>query len=47
MSFKIYLAKTRGMCAGVDRAIRVVNLALERYGALKVWVCMKWCTIIM
>ena len=38
MSFKIYLAKTRGMCAGVDRAIRVVNLALERYGALKVWV---------
>ena len=38
MSFKIYLAKTRGMCAGVDRAIRVVNLALERYGAGKVWV---------
>lgn len=38
MSFKIYLAKTRGMCAGVDRAIRVVNLALERYGSGKVWV---------
>lgn len=27
------LAKPRGFCAGVDRAIRVVELALERYGA--------------
>lgn len=27
------LAKPRGFCAGVERAIRVVELALERYGA--------------
>ena len=27
------LAKPRGFCAGVERAIRVVELALEEYGA--------------
>lgn len=29
----VLLANPRGFCAGVDRAIRVVELALERYGA--------------
>jgi 4-hydroxy-3-methylbut-2-enyl diphosphate reductase len=29
----IRLAAPRGFCAGVDRAIRIVELALERYGA--------------
>lgn len=29
----ILLAKPRGFCAGVDRAIKVVEKALERYGA--------------
>jgi 4-hydroxy-3-methylbut-2-enyl diphosphate reductase len=29
----IYLAAPRGFCAGVDRAIQIVELALERYGA--------------
>lgn len=38
MSFDIYLANTRGMCAGVDRAIRTVNKALSLYGKNKVWV---------
>jgi 4-hydroxy-3-methylbut-2-enyl diphosphate reductase len=28
----LILAKPRGFCAGVDRAIEVVNLALQRYG---------------
>src|SRR5215471_7755940 len=28
---KVILAKPRGFCAGVDRAIDVVNLALELY----------------
>ena len=32
MAFEIYIANTRGMCAGVDRAIRTVNCALEKYG---------------
>src|SRR3954468_14060874 len=27
------IAAPRGFCAGVDRAIRIVELALERYGA--------------
>src|SRR4026209_2479993 len=27
------LASPRGFCAGVDRAIRIVELALEKYGA--------------
>lgn len=38
MSFKILLAETRGFCAGVERAIAVVNKALEHFGAQKVYV---------
>lgn len=30
---KIYLAKPRGFCAGVDRAIEIVELSLKAYGA--------------
>ena len=30
---KLYLAAPRGFCAGVDRAIEIVEMALERYGA--------------
>ncbi|MDV6329805.1 4-hydroxy-3-methylbut-2-enyl diphosphate reductase [Asticcacaulis sp. 201] len=30
---KVYLATPRGFCAGVDRAIQIVERALERYGA--------------
>lgn len=30
---KIVLAMPRGFCAGVDRAIQIVELALEKYGA--------------
>lgn len=30
---KIYLASPRGFCAGVDRAILIVELSLKRYGA--------------
>jgi 4-hydroxy-3-methylbut-2-en-1-yl diphosphate reductase len=33
MSKKIYLATPRGFCAGVVRAIDIVNLALETYGS--------------
>ena len=33
MVAKIKLAQPRGFCAGVDRAIEIVNRALERYGA--------------
>ncbi|MFN3936157.1 MAG: 4-hydroxy-3-methylbut-2-enyl diphosphate reductase [Gemmobacter sp.] len=29
----LYVAAPRGFCAGVDRAIRIVELALERWGA--------------
>ena len=29
---KILLASPRGFCAGVDRAIEIVNKALEKYG---------------
>ena len=29
----IYLAAPRGFCAGVDRAIQIVELALAKYGA--------------
>jgi 4-hydroxy-3-methylbut-2-enyl diphosphate reductase len=29
----IYLAAPRGFCAGVDRAIKIVEMALERWGA--------------
>jgi 4-hydroxy-3-methylbut-2-en-1-yl diphosphate reductase len=30
---KIFLAAPRGFCAGVDRAIKIVELALQKYGA--------------
>ncbi|WP_124086022.1 4-hydroxy-3-methylbut-2-enyl diphosphate reductase [Pseudogemmobacter humi] len=30
---KLYLAAPRGFCAGVDRAIRIVEMALEKWGA--------------
>jgi len=30
--FKIYIARPRGFCAGVDRAIDIVKLALKLYG---------------
>jgi 4-hydroxy-3-methylbut-2-enyl diphosphate reductase len=30
---KVYLATPRGFCAGVDRAIQIVERAIERYGA--------------
>ena len=30
---KVILAGPRGFCAGVDRAIRIVELAIEKYGA--------------
>jgi 4-hydroxy-3-methylbut-2-enyl diphosphate reductase len=33
MSRRVLLAKPRGYCAGVDRAVQTVELALERYGA--------------
>ena len=32
-SLTLLIAEPRGFCAGVDRAIRIVELALERYGA--------------
>ena len=32
-SLKVLIAAPRGFCAGVDRAIQIVELALERYGA--------------
>ena len=32
-SLKILLAEPRGFCAGVDRAIKIVELALEKFGA--------------
>ena len=30
---RLLLAAPRGFCAGVDRAIEIVELALQRYGA--------------
>ena len=33
MTRKIFLAAPRGFCAGVDRAIKIVEMALERWGA--------------
>ena len=30
---KIFLAAPRGFCAGVDRAIQIVEMAIEKYGA--------------
>src|ERR1700682_2714585 len=32
-SLTLLLAAPRGFCAGVDRAIRIVELAIEKYGA--------------
>jgi len=32
-AFKVILAEPRGFCAGVDRAIEIVERALEKYGA--------------
>src|SRR6218665_2070488 len=32
-TLELLIAAPRGFCAGVDRAIRIVELALERYGA--------------
>ena len=29
----LYIANPRGFCAGVDRAINIVEMALEKYGA--------------
>ncbi len=33
MAIHLYLANPRGFCAGVDRAIEIVNRALEKFGA--------------
>src|SRR6266540_2249528 len=33
MPGRVLLAKPRGYCAGVDRAVDTVELALQRYGA--------------
>ena len=30
---RVLIAAPRGFCAGVDRAIQIVELALERFGA--------------
>src|SRR5216684_2368040 len=30
---RVLLAKPRGYCAGVDRAVQAVEMALERFGA--------------
>ncbi|MBT7907612.1 MAG: 4-hydroxy-3-methylbut-2-enyl diphosphate reductase, partial [Marinovum sp.] len=32
-SLQLYLAAPRGFCAGVDRAIQIVDMALEKWGA--------------
>ncbi len=32
MKTKVLLANPRGFCAGVDRAIDIVNQALEKFG---------------
>src|SRR5580765_448188 len=32
-ALELLIAAPRGFCAGVDRAIRIVELAIERYGA--------------
>ena len=29
----LFLAAPRGFCAGVDRAIKIVEMALEKWGA--------------
>lgn len=33
MNLNLYIANPRGFCAGVDRAIQIVELALEKFGA--------------
>jgi len=33
MGFKVYLAKPRGFCAGVERAIKILDLALKKFGS--------------
>ncbi len=32
MGFKIYLAKPRGFCAGVERAIKILDITLKKFG---------------
>ena len=32
-NMNLYIANPRGFCAGVDRAIQIVEMALEKYGA--------------
>mgnify|MGYP000751863165 FL=1 len=32
-NMNLYIANPRGFCAGVDRAIQIVDMALEKYGA--------------
>ena len=32
-ALRVLIAAPRGFCAGVDRAIRIVELAIERFGA--------------
>ncbi|HEY1144463.1 MAG TPA: 4-hydroxy-3-methylbut-2-enyl diphosphate reductase, partial [Sphingomicrobium sp.] len=32
-NLRVLIAAPRGFCAGVDRAIQIVELALERFGA--------------
>ena len=33
LKLRLMLAKPRGFCAGVDRAVQIVERALEKYGA--------------
>jgi len=32
-NLELYLAAPRGFCAGVDRAIKIVEMAIEKWGA--------------
>ncbi len=43
---QILLANPRGFCAGVDRAISIVERALELYGARSMF-AMKLCITVM
>lgn len=38
-SIEIYLANPRGFCAGVERAIEIVNQVLERYKDQPIYIC--------
>jgi 4-hydroxy-3-methylbut-2-enyl diphosphate reductase IspH len=40
---QVVLAKPRGFCAGVDRAIEIVERALALYGPPSMYVT-RWCT---